>query len=280
MQQGQRKPSWLKQRLPTAPEYEVVRRLIKHAKVNTVCQEARCPNQWECFSKKTATFLILGNICTRNCGFCAVKNGIPPAPDINEPKQVALAAFELGLKHVVITSVTRDDLRDGGARHFADTIREIRKRSRVTIEILIPDFQGNIDAIQQVISAQPDVINHNIETVPCLYPLVRPQAKYRRSLELLSAIKKQAPHIPLKSGLMLGLGERKNEVEDALHDLYETGCRSLTLGQYLQPSKNQLQVNRYIPPEEFEFWKDTSITIGFTKVASAPFVRSSYRATI
>ena len=207
-------------------------------------------------------------------------NGLPLALNKNEPKQIALAALALGLKHVVVTSVTRDDLNDGGAEHFADTIREIRKHSLASIEILIPDFQGDMDAIQRVISSLPDVINHNIETVPRLYPFVRPQAEYRRSLEVLSAIKKHAPHIPVRSGLMLGLGEREKEVENVLDDLYGTGCRYLTIGQYLQPAEKQLPVNRYIPPDEFELWKNTAIRIGFTKVASAPFVRSSYKASI
>jgi lipoic acid synthetase len=274
-----RKPSWLKRRLPTGEGYARVRELIESGRLHTVCQEARCPNIWECFSHHTATFLIMGERCTRNCRFCSVHSGTPEPLDPGEPGRVAAAAAEMGLKYVVVTSVTRDDLPDGGAAHFAATIRAVRERiPGAEIEVLIPDLQGDPAALRTVLEARPDVLNHNIETVPRLYPQVRPQADYRRSLELLQAAGKITPSIPTKSGLMLGLGEEPEEVRQTLQDLRTHGCRFLTLGQYLQPSPEHLPVAAYVPPEEFERWRAAALAMGFTHVASAPFVRSSYHA--
>ncbi len=274
-----RKPIWLKRRLPTGPDYEAVRTLLKKSRLHTVCQEAKCPNIWECFSRRTSTFLIMGPFCTRNCRFCAVPQGPLRPPDPQEPVRVAETAQSLDLSYIVITSVTRDDLPDGGANHFAQTIEEIRKRlPNAVVEILIPDFQGNVGALLSVMEAHPDVVNHNLETVPRLYPAVRPEAVYRRSLEILKTAKQYEPSVPTKSGLMLGLGESHGEVEDTLSDLLEVGCSIVTLGQYLQPSKEHLGVARFVRPEEFEDWKKTAIHMGFSEVASGPFVRSSYQA--
>ncbi len=278
-QQPQQKPRWLKKRLPAGPAYENVKNLIGKDRLHTVCQEARCPNIWECFSQHTATFLIMGSRCTRNCRFCSVAQGPTGPPDPAEPARVAAAARQMGLKYIVITAVTRDDLADGGALFFAKTIAEIRRQiPAAVIEILIPDFQGNAEALQSVLKARPDVLNHNIETVPRLYPLVRPQARYERSLHLLKRVYTSDPKLPTKSGLMLGLGESSAEIRSTLNDLVGVGCRILTLGQYLQPSKAHLPVKRFVPPEEFEQWRQTAIEMGFSKVASGPFVRSSYHA--
>ena len=278
-QQPQQKPRWLKKRLPTGPEYEKVKELIGKDRLHTVCQEAKCPNMWECFSQQTATFLIMGSRCTRNCRFCSVAQGPVGPPDPAEPDRVAAAARQMGLSYVVITSVTRDDLADGGAAFFAETIAAVHRRiPSAKVEVLIPDFQGNAQALQTVLNAQPDVLNHNIETVPRLYAIVRPQAHYRRSLQLLSRVPKYAPGLPIKSGLMLGLGESFEEIRSTLKDLIDAGCRTLTLGQYLQPSKAHLPVTRYVSPAEFENWKDTALEMGFCEVASGPFVRSSYHA--
>ena len=273
------KPRWLKRSLPTGPTYESVRDLVKKGRLHTVCQEAKCPNIWECFSRRTATFLIMGPCCTRNCRFCAVDHGPQGPPDPEEPARVAAAAKRMGLRYVVITSVTRDDLPDGGAGLFAETIKEIRRRMpHALVEILVPDFQGNTGALKRVVEAHPDVLNHNLETVPRLYPLVRPQAAYRRSLELLKRTKQYGPAIPTKSGLMLGLGESPEEVKETLLDAVESGCGIFTLGQYLQPSREHLQVERFIHPEEFDNWKEIALKMGFSQVASGPFVRSSYHA--
>ena len=275
----QPKPPWLKRRIPAGAEHERVRNLVEKSRLHTVCQEARCPNIWECFSNQTATFLILGSVCTRNCGFCAIAAGTPTPPDPGEPDNVAAAAAKMNLKYVVITSVTRDDLPDGGSGVFAETIKAVRaKKPDAMIEVLIPDFQRNSDALNKVVDAFPDVLNHNLETVPRLYNTVRPQAVYDRSLELLNRAKKREPSLQTKSGLMLGLGERDEEVKQTLKDLLETGCRMLTLGQYLKPTKAHLPVKRFIPPEEFNEWKDTALKMGFRQVASGPFVRSSYHA--
>ena len=252
---------------------------MKKGGLHTVCQEAKCPNMWECFSQETATFLIMGPRCTRDCRFCAVEHGPLGPPDPEEPVRVAEAAHNMGLRYVVVTSVTRDDLPDGGAHFFAETIREIRKRKPDTlVEVLIPDFQGDQAALRTVLEARPDVLNHNLETVPRLYPLVRPQADYRRSLECLRQAGQYDPAIPTKSGLMLGLGESSKEVEKTLQDLVEVGCRMLTLGQYLQPSREHLPVRQFVHPERFEIWRDTALGMGFSQVASGPFVRSSYHA--
>ena len=278
-QQPHQKPRWLKKRLPTGPEYEQMKKLIDQDRLHTVCQEAKCPNMWECFSQKTATFLIMGSRCTRNCRFCSVAQGPAGPPDPSEPERVAEAALQMGLSYVVITSVTRDDLADGGAVFFAKTIEAVHRQApSAKVEVLIPDFQGDAQALQTVLNAQPDILNHNIETVPRLYPIVRPQARYRRSLQLLSRVQAYAPGLPIKSGLMLGLGESFEEIRSTLKDLIEAGCRILTLGQYLQPSKAHLPVKRFIPPEEFDKWKSSALEMGFSEVASGPFVRSSYHA--
>jgi len=256
-----------------------VRELIAAGKLHTVCQEAKCPNIWECYSHHTATFLIMGERCTRNCRFCSVSPGFPKPLDPHEPGRVAEAVERMGLKYVVVTSVTRDDLPDGGAAHFAATIGAIRRRlPEAEIEVLIPDFQGDAAALETVLAARPNVLNHNIETVPRLYPLVRPQADYRRSLELLRRSRALAPSIPTKSGLMLGLGEKPEELRQTLLDLREAGCRILTLGQYLQPSPEHLPVEAYVPPDDFEKWRQAALEMEFSEVASAPFVRSSYHA--
>ena len=273
------KPKWLRRQLPTGPEYEKVKGMIRGDRLHTVCQEAKCPNMWECFSQKTATFLILGSRCTRDCRFCSVLPGPLEPPDPGEPARVADVAHQMGLKYVVVTSVTRDDVSDGGASLFAQTIIEIRNRmADACVEVLIPDFQGDKTALNKVLFARPDVLNHNIETVPRLYPRVRPQAGYQRSLDILQWAYEYDSALPTKSGLMLGLGEKQQEVENTLEDLRAAHCRVLTLGQYLQPSKKHLPVERFIPPEEFDEWRKKAIKIGFTEVASGPFVRSSYHA--
>ena len=274
-----RKPVWLKRNLPTGPTYENVRTLLRKGNLHTVCQEAKCPNLWECFSKKTATFLIMGSRCTRNCRFCAIEHGSMEALDRDEPRRVARAVENMGLHYVVITSVTRDDLPDGGAAHFAATIKAVREQvPGALIEVLIPDFQGNADALYTVLDAMPDVLNHNIETVPRLYPLARPQAIYDRSLELLKRVSVRNPSIPVKSGLMVGLGETFAEIQTTFRDLVAAGCQILTVGQYLQPSRDHLPVARYVRPEEFEKLRATALDMGFKEVASGPFVRSSYQA--
>lgn len=273
------KPPWLRRRLPTGPDYEKLQGMLQKNRLHTVCQEAQCPNIWECFSNHTATFLILGERCTRNCRFCAVATTPLAPPDPEEPQRVAQAVEKLGLRYVVVTSVTRDDLDDGGAGHFARTIAEIRHRVPGTlIEVLIPDFQGDYGALKTVLEAKPNVLNHNIETVPRLYPTVRPQAIYERSVQLIRRVNEYKPGTPAKSGLMLGLGETPDEVRGVLEDLLAAGCRMLTLGQYLQPSVDHLPVERYIPPQEFKQWQETAGKMGFSEVASGPFVRSSYHA--
>jgi lipoyl synthase len=273
------KPAWLRRKFPSGPVYEQVRTLLKKGQLHTVCQEAKCPNMWECFSQKTATFLILGDRCTRNCGFCAVDHGPATPLDTEEPLRVAEAVEKMALKYVVITSVTRDDLSDGGAGVFADTIRSIRQRVPGTcIEVLTPDFMGDYDSIKKVILAGPDVFNHNIETVPELYSTVRPQADYGRSLFVLETAKKIDPKIITKSGIMLGLGEKEKDVYETFQDLLNVGCNILTIGQYLQPTKQHLPVTRFVPPEEFQKLKEKALKMGFDEVASGPFVRSSYHA--
>ncbi len=276
---SERKPAWLKRRLPTGEAFHQVQELIDSGRLHTVCQEAKCPNIWECFSHRTATFLIMGGRCTRNCGFCAVAAGPPEPLDPGEPARVAEAAARMGLSYVVVTSVTRDDLADGGAAHFAAVIREIRHAiPEAEIEVLIPDFQGEEEALAAVLAARPNVLNHNVETVPRLYPRVRPQADYRRSLDLLRRAGEMSPGIPTKSGLMLGLGESSEEIRQTLHDLVAVGCRILTLGQYLRPSPQHLPVAAYVTPAEFEQWRRAALGMGFSEVASGPFVRSSYHA--
>lgn len=278
-QQSPGKPRWLRRRLPTGPQYERIRHLIKEQGLATVCQEAMCPNQFECFAKGTATFMILGELCSRNCRFCAVGHGLQGLPDPEEPERVAEAIAAMGLGYSVITSVTRDDLDDGGAAHFAATIQAIRAHnSQPLIEVLIPDLQGDPQALATVLAAGPDVLNHNLETVERLYPEVRPEAGYRRSLEVLRQSKALAPTTVTKSGIMVGLGETATELTRLFSDLREVQCDILTIGQYLQPTKGHLAVARYIPPEEFEAMAAEAITLGFRAVAAAPFVRSSYQA--
>lgn len=274
-----KKPPWLRRRLPSGPIFEQVNALIQKKGLHTVCTEAKCPNQFECFGKKTATFLILGNRCTRDCGFCHVKTGPAGPPDPSEPVRVAESARLMDLKYVVITSVTRDDLPDGGAAIFSETIKQVRSAiPGVGIEVLIPDFQGKEAAIETVVEAAPDVINHNIETVRRHYPKVRPQAVYERSLQLLQRVGSHGPGIATKSGLMLGLGETRTEIIRTLEDLRNAGCQMLTLGQYLQPSASHLPVIRFVPPQEFEDYRKIALELGFTEVASGPMVRSSYHA--
>jgi lipoic acid synthetase len=273
------KPAWLRRRLPSGPEHEQVRALIRQGRLHTVCQEAKCPNQFECFSARTATFLILGATCTRNCRFCNIETGPVSVPDPEEPTRVAAAAARMKLHYVVVTSVTRDDLPDGGAGIFVDTIRAIRKTiAGVLIEVLIPDFQGEGDALKKVVAARPDVLNHNIETVPRLYPTVRPEADYRRSLRLLQSANRLDPTLTVKSGIMLGLGETADEIRKALADLRSSACRVVTIGQYLQPTEKHLPVKRFVPPQEFDQWRREALALGFAEVASGPFVRSSYHA--
>jgi len=274
-----RKPDWLKRRLQAGPAYEQVKGLLERSLLHTVCQEAHCPNIWECFSRGTSTFLIMGPDCTRACRFCAVGHGQPAPIDPREPIHVAEAVKEMGLAYIVVTSVARDDLTDGGASVFVDTILQIRKRvAHAAVEVLIPDFQGDRDALRAVMHARPAVLNHNIETIARLYPRVRPGAVYARSLDILRWAGEEDPSIPAKSGLMLGLGESGREVTETLGDLLDAGCRILTLGQYLQPSKAHLPVERYVHPEEFEHWRETALDMGFQAVASGPMVRSSYQA--
>ena len=273
------KPRWLRRRLPTGPEYERIRSLIKDQGLATVCQEAMCPNQFECFGKGTATFMILGDRCSRNCRFCAVGHGPQGLPDPEEPRRVAEAVRSMGLSYCVITSVTRDDLADGGAGHFAATIRTLRAENpQLLIEVLIPDFQGDAEALATVLAAGPDVLNHNLETVERLYTTVRPEARYRRSLELLRQSKAIAPGVATKSGIMVGLGETTEELLQLFTDLRQTGCDILTIGQYLQPSRGHLEVIRFLRPEEFVALEQQALALGFGAVASAPFVRSSYQA--
>ena len=273
------KPPWLKRRLPIAADYEKVRRRLKKGHLHTVCQEANCPNIWECFSHQTATFLILGEKCTRNCRFCAVENGPIGPPDPKEPERVAEAALKMGLTYVVVTSVTRDDLPDGGSTHFANTIEMIKRNiPGAQVEVLIPDFKGDPKALQTVLNAGPSVLNHNIETVPRLYQTVRPEAIYTRSLELLENAVAYRKEIPTKSGIMLGIGETDEEIRQTLVDLRSVNCKFLTLGQYLQPSKEHLPVDRYVTPDEFNDWADAAKQLGFERVASGPLVRSSYHA--
>jgi len=273
-------PPWLKIRVKADHEdFDYVEEMLARFNLNTVCLEANCPNRLECFAKKTSTFMILGAVCTRNCKFCNIFKGKAETVDVDEPMHVALATKELGLKHVVITSVTRDDLEDGGAGHFVKTIELIHQETPdTTIEVLIPDFQGDLDALKKVIASKPEIINHNIETVPRLYPHVRAMADYKRSLEVLRNVKQFDSNIFTKSGIMVGLGETKDEVIQTIKDLYEHNCELLTIGQYLAPSKDHYPVDEYIHPDIFEEYKQIALEIGFKSVASAPLVRSSYNA--
>jgi len=269
-------PPWLSKRLPPSEALAPVREALARLRLATVCREAHCPNAGECFARGTATFMILGRTCTRNCTFCAVCSGEPEPLEPEEPERVARAVAELGLRHAVITSVTRDDLPDGGSGHFARTIRAVREGCQASIEVLVPDFGGRRENVAKVTGARPDVFNHNVETVPRLYPEVRPMADYRRSLAVLE----QAAEAGLvtKSGMMLGLGEREEEVMATMEDLRRAGCRALTLGQYLRPSPRHHPVVEFVPPERFERWGRVARQMGFEGVASGPFVRSSYKA--
>jgi lipoic acid synthetase len=272
-------PRWLKRNVPKGNVNHFTAKLIGRLGLQTVCDHAKCPNRMECYSQKTATFLILGNICTRGCHFCSVQKGKPLPVDPDEPRRVAEAARELGLEHVVITCVTRDDLPDGGAEHFRETISEIRRSTKATIEVLPSDFAGNAAAVDWLVEAAPEVYNHNTETVPRLYHTVRgPKLDYAWTLEMFRRIRRGSPTIALKTGLMLGLGETTEELLQTLAELFEAGCRMLTLGQYLQPSPAQMPVVRYLPPEEFDELGRLARQIGFEHVASGPFVRSSYHA--
>lgn len=275
-----KKPPWLKKRIPPYQDLLKVKSILAATDLHTVCEEARCPNLGECFSRGTATFLILGNICTRNCGFCAVEHGDPVPADEKEAEKVAQAVEKMGLRYVVVTSVTRDDLPDGGASHYAKTIQAIREADgSAKVEVLIPDFQGNPSSLAMVLDASPDVLNHNIETVLRLYPKVRPQADYEGSLRLLKRSREYNPHLFTKSGFMLGLGEMREEVLDLMENLRQVECDFLTIGQYLQPRPDRLPVVRFIPPEEFEEYKRIGEEMGFKAVASGPFVRSSFHAS-
>jgi lipoyl synthase len=273
------KPGWLKRRLPSGPAYERLRRLLRTHGLTTVCREAQCPNQFECYAKGTATFMLMGSLCTRNCGFCAVGHAPIGPPDPKEPALVAEAVELMGLRYAVVTSVTRDDLADGGASFFVETIRAIKERMPATlVEVLIPDLQGDWDDLERILGACPDVLNHNIETVERLYPTVRPGAIYVRSIDLLRQVKRIAPEMPTKSGIMLGLGESDEELSETLEDLLAVGCDILTIGQYLQPSPSHLPVERYVSPDEFQLLQAKAIDQGFAGVAAGPFVRSSYQA--
>jgi lipoic acid synthetase len=274
-----RLPEWLTVRLPKRKPIDEVQDLMRSERLVTVCEEARCPNLWECWSKKTATFMIMGDTCTRSCRFCAVKTGRGGPLDPDEPRRVAEATLALGLRHVVVTSVNRDELPDGGAHHFAAAIRELRTTvPKTIIEVLTPDFLGNKDAIQTVVDARPHVFNHNIETVPRLYRKVRPQAKYQRSLDVLNYVKGANEKIYTKSGLMVGLGETKDEVVELMRDLLAHRVDIMTIGQYLKPGKGYLDVVEYIHPDIFKEYQNIGEELGFLYVASGPFVRSSYNA--
>ncbi len=270
-------PSWFKKKPPDHETMLAVKGLLDGLGLHTICESALCPNVGECFAQKTATFLILGSICTRNCTFCAVEKGLPNPAGEKEPEHLLQAVEKLGLNYVVITSVTRDDLADGGASQFARTINLLKKKG-VMVEVLIPDFLGSTEALKAVVATRPNVINHNIETVPRLYPEVRPKADYNRSIELLFTVKRLDPGIVTKSGLMLGLGERKEEVIEVMQDLREAGSDLLTLGQYLRPSPKHHPVVRFIPPEEFDEYQTIGKDMEFIEIASAPLVRSSFEA--
>jgi lipoyl synthase len=277
LREKRRLPRWLKRPLPQ-PGMFYTDSVIQDLRLETVCESAKCPNRTECWSQQTATFMILGNVCTRPCGFCSVPKGKTEIVQMDEPERVAEAAERLGLKYVVITSVTRDDMADGGADHFYNCVLAVRERTGAKVEVLTPDFMGVRTAISRVVEARPDVFNHNTETVPRLYHRVRRNAEYQRTLNLLAQVKDEAPDMPTKSGLMLGLGETIEEVMEVCADLRAVGCDMITLGQYLQPSGVHLPVERYLPPEEFDEIGDRVRALGFTMVASGPFVRSSYHA--
>ncbi len=274
-----RLPEWARKGNPLDPKAHGVRTLLRAQALNTVCEEARCPNLGECFSRGTATFMILGDLCTRRCGYCSVATAKPLPPDPDEPARVAAAAARLGLRHVVVTAVARDDLRDGGASHFANTVREVRRAlPRTRIEVLTPDFRGDRSALATVLEAEPDVFNHNVETVPRLFPQVRAQGSYRLSLDLLEAVKSQRPGQVTKSGLMVGLGETDEEIREILADLARVGVDIVTLGQYLRPTRDHVPVARYVTPAGFESLAAAARALGIPTVYSGVFVRSSFNA--
>jgi lipoyl synthase len=276
---ARRHPEWIKVRAPHGEEFFETKRLVKELRLHTVCEEAGCPNVGECWGHRTATFMLLGDVCTRNCGFCAVTHGRPAVVDPDEPQRVAEGVAQLGLKHVVVTSVDRDDLPDGGAAHFARTVAAIKARVHdCTVEVLVPDFRPDPSAVDTVVDAPVDVLNHNTETVPRLYKRVRPGARYERSLDLLRRAKQRRPGLLTKTGLMLGLGEEHDELLAVFGDLAASGCDILTLGQYLRPSALHLAVERYVPPQEFAALRETALRFGFRHVESGPLVRSSYHA--
>ncbi len=277
--QSSRKPPWLKVRAPGGPNYLKLKRLLEDQKLHTICEEAHCPNIGECWEQLTATFLILGDICTRNCGFCAVTHGKPAALDLAEPERVARAIRHLGLEHAVITSVNRDDQADGGSAIFAEVVRRIRELSPgCSVEVLIPDFRGSEAALRTVAEAAPDILNHNMETVPRLYPQVRPGSRYERSLELFVRARRMAPRLVTKSGIILGFGEAEEELLQTMADLRRADCDILTLGQYLRPSEHHLPIAKYYSPDEFRELKLTGEGMGFKHVEAGPLVRSSYHA--
>ena len=275
-----RKPAWIRARSPANPAVQRLKEVLRDNRLHTVCEEASCPNIGECFAHGTATFMIMGDICTRRCPFCDVAHGRPDPLDRNEPENLARTIREMDLRYVVVTSVDRDDLRDGGAAHFSECIQAIRLHNpEIRVEVLVPDFRGRMErALENLRGNPPDVFNHNLETVPRLYRQVRPGSDYRWSLSLLKQFREQHPGIPTKSGLMLGIGETLEEVEQVMHDLRDHDCEMLTLGQYLQPSIHHLPVVRYLHPDEFTHLRDTGYRMGFTHVASGPMVRSSYHA--
>ncbi len=275
------KPEWLTKRVTNLKVIEDTAEMLEKLNLHTVCDGADCPNRCECYGNKTATFMILGSVCTRQCRFCAVTKGMPELLDPDEPKHVAIACRELGLKHVVVTSVTRDDLYDGGAKQFADTVREIKKENpEATVELLIPDLRGDWKALELILDAKPDILNHNVETVPEMYQMVRPQADYLRSLELLKTVKELNPDMLTKSGIMVGLGETEIQVERVMDDLRRIGCDILTIGQYLQPTDEHLELVEYIHPNQFDQYRTIGMGKGFRYVASGTFVRSSYNAAM
>jgi lipoic acid synthetase len=275
---GPRLPAWLKRKLPRGNGNFFTHELLRELRLETVCENAKCPNLPECYARRTATFMILGNVCTRPCGFCSVPRGKPEELADDEPARVAEAAARLGLRHVVITSVTRDDLPDGGADHFRRCVLAVRERTGAAVEVLTPDFLGDKAAVDVVLSAEPEVYNHNMETVPRLYRKVRGRASYQRSLDLLAHVKRNSPRTVTKSGLMLGLGESTEELLEVLADLRAVGCDTLTLGQYLAPTLKHIPVARFVPPEEFDSCGALARRLGFLKVVAGPFVRSSYHA--
>jgi len=275
----ERKPSWLKVKAPGGENYLRLKQMMQELNLHTVCQEARCPNIGECWEHGTATFMILGDVCTRNCAYCAVSHGRPPKYDIEEPSRVAMAVAQMNLRHAVITSVDRDDLPDFGAYIFAETIRQIHERlPSCSIEVLVPDFQGNVDSIHAVLDARPDIYNHNTETVPRLYKKARPGGRYERLLEIFRISRRFAPDIPTKTGMILGLGETNEEVVETMKDLRSVDVDILTLGQYLKPSDSHIALDRYVTPEEFRELYEIGMALGFRHVESGPLVRSSYHA--